>query len=104
MIVRTTWTVFNGPYILQLDTGGNRPISEDQAEQCARTGNQCEVTPLPTTVSQYWLLTCNASPNPGRWKMSVSKIIKTYDYRDENNTLLYQAVRYEPKDFRPSPE
>jgi 5S rRNA maturation endonuclease (ribonuclease M5) len=29
-----------------------------------------------------------------------SKIVATYDYRDENNVLLYQAVRYEPKDFR----
>ncbi len=27
-------------------------------------------------------------------------IIKIYDYRDESGKLLYQAVRYEPKDFR----
>jgi|GEM_PF-523180 len=27
-------------------------------------------------------------------------IVATYDYCDENGTLLYQAVRYEPKDFR----
>jgi putative DNA primase/helicase len=27
------------------------------------------------------------------------KIIATYDYRDEQNTLLYQAVRFEPKGF-----
>lgn len=28
------------------------------------------------------------------------KIIATYDYRDEEGTLLYQAIRFEPKDFR----
>ena len=27
------------------------------------------------------------------------KIIATYDYRDDAGTLLYQVVRYEPKDF-----
>jgi len=28
------------------------------------------------------------------------KIIETYDYQDQNGNLLFQAVRYEPKDFR----
>jgi DNA primase len=28
------------------------------------------------------------------------KIIKTYDYRDESGELLYQVVRFEPKDFQ----
>ena len=28
------------------------------------------------------------------------KIVATYDYRDEHGTLLYQAVRLDPKDFR----
>jgi putative DNA primase/helicase len=28
------------------------------------------------------------------------KIVATYDYRDEVETLLYQKVRYVPKDFR----
>jgi len=27
------------------------------------------------------------------------RIVKLYDYRDESGALLYQAVRYEPKDF-----
>src|SRR5262249_4681514 len=28
------------------------------------------------------------------------RLIATYDYRDEKGTLLYQALRYDPKDFR----
>ena len=28
------------------------------------------------------------------------RIVSTYDYTDEHGQLLYQAVRYEPKDFR----
>jgi hypothetical protein len=30
----------------------------------------------------------------------IGKIEKTYDYNDESGELLYQVVRYEPKDFR----
>ena len=30
----------------------------------------------------------------------LGNIVKTYDYRDEDGHLLYQAVRFEPKDFR----
>jgi hypothetical protein len=30
----------------------------------------------------------------------TAKIVATYDYRDADGTLLYQAVRFEPKDFR----
>lgn len=29
-----------------------------------------------------------------------SRIVAAYDYRDERGELLYQAVRFEPKDFR----
>ena len=29
-----------------------------------------------------------------------AKIVATYDYRDTDGTLLFQAVRFEPKDFR----
>lgn len=32
---------------------------------------------------------------PGR-----AHVVSTYDYRDESGALLYQAVRFEPKDFR----
>ena len=28
------------------------------------------------------------------------RIVETYDYCDENGTLLFQVVRFEPKDFR----
>lgn len=34
---------------------------------------------------------------PGKQKR---KIIETYDYRDEDGNLVFQTVRYEPKDFR----
>ena len=31
---------------------------------------------------------------------SQKRILSTYDYRDENGKLLFQKVRFEPKDFR----
>lgn len=33
-------------------------------------------------------------------KDSPAKIVATYDYTDESGTVLFQSVRYEPKDFK----
>ena len=33
-------------------------------------------------------------------KSTRKRIVETYNYRDESGKLLYQTVRYEPKDFR----
>lgn len=33
-------------------------------------------------------------------KNNKKKIVATYDYRDEENQLLFQVVRFDPKDFR----
>lgn len=33
-------------------------------------------------------------------KPAKPRIVKTYDYSDESGTLLFQVVRFEPKDFR----
>ena len=38
-------------------------------------------------------------PNNGR-QVNKPRIVATYDYTDEQGTLLYQVVRYAPKDFR----
>ena len=38
-------------------------------------------------------------PEEPRFK-TVSKIVAEYDYRDEVGDLLFQVVRFEPKDFR----
>ena len=35
-----------------------------------------------------------------RVKAAMRKIVKTYDYVDENGALLFQCLRYQPKDFR----
>ena len=35
-----------------------------------------------------------------RWRMDEKTIAKIYDYRNANGELLYQVVRYQPKDFR----
>lgn len=37
---------------------------------------------------------------PSKEKLSTKKIVATYDYTDESGKLLFQKVRYEPKDFR----
>lgn len=36
----------------------------------------------------------------GLVKEPKKKIVKTYDYTDESGNLLFQVIRYEPKDFR----
>jgi hypothetical protein len=45
-------------------------------------------------------------PSPHRRRAASTtgaprQIVATYPYRDEGSVLLYEAVRYEPKDFRP---
>lgn len=37
---------------------------------------------------------------PARKGVGQGRIVATYDYFDEEGTLLYQTVRYAPKDFR----
>lgn len=38
--------------------------------------------------------------NPKEFSSNKPRIVATYDYRDENGALLYQSVRFDPKDFR----
>jgi putative DNA primase/helicase len=38
---------------------------------------------------------------PDQPQQGCRREVATYDYRDETGTLLYQVVRFEPKDFRP---
>jgi hypothetical protein len=53
---------------------------------------------------QLWPTHSKPIPMPEPLQLVTSKgrgsIVATYDYTDENGTLLYQAVRMEPKDFR----
>ena len=44
--------------------------------------------------------TPSAPAKPILATMAAPKIIATYDYTDENGALLFQAVRFEPKEFR----
>jgi len=37
---------------------------------------------------------------PGGPRKTGNRIVATYDYTDETGALLYQAVRFQPKDFR----
>lgn len=45
------------------------------------------------------LFASNGSAVPPRARSSA-RIVATYDYQDPNGKLLFQTVRYEPKDFR----
>src|SRR2546428_2491890 len=51
--------------------------------------DMCDLFPTPITLKEE------------SFKMQQhSKIIATHDYNDVDGRLLYQAVRYEPKDFK----
>ena len=58
-------------------------------------------TPSRTQPREPAALPTNA-PEPSKQKnaSTLGKIVDTYDYRDESGTLLYQVVRFDPKDFR----
>jgi len=57
-------------------------------------GNQ--KTPLGARVPQGGF----SKPKKERAKTKLGAIVATYDYVDESGTLLYQATRHDPKDFR----
>lgn len=40
------------------------------------------------------------TPSPSKEGNGKARIVATYDYTDEDNALLFQVVRFEPKDFR----
>src|SRR5262245_5917756 len=47
-----------------------------------------------------WLRSEGLLGSPQVVSHTEPKIVKTYDYCDEDGTLLFQVVRFEPKDFR----
>ncbi|MGA9729534.1 MAG: CHC2 zinc finger domain-containing protein, partial [Candidatus Acidiferrales bacterium] len=50
---------------------------------------------ITESLRELGLLSRRGEPTGSR-----SRIVATYDYTDENGELLYQNVRYEPKDFK----
>ena len=62
----------------------------------------CKTDDILEAAGLEWADVCNdhywESVSPA--KSNRKKIVATYDYTDEAGTLLYQTVRYEPKDFR----
>lgn len=68
---------------------------------CGKSGNAWEMAaflahrdPKDKPGVTAWLREHGLRSNNGR------QITATYEYRDETGTLLYQTVRYSPKDFR----
>jgi hypothetical protein len=47
-----------------------------------------------------WLRREGLMAQPHVVSRPAPRIVKTYDYRDENGALLFQVVRFEPKNFR----
>jgi len=52
--------------------------------------------PTPGVLAALGLTLKDLFPQPA----AQNRIVAQYDYRDETSLLLYQAVRFEPKDFR----
>lgn len=84
------------------------PAHEDQRSSLSisvgddgRTLVHCHAGCMPDAVVSAVGLTMHdlASPN-GKGKPVKRRIVATYDYRDEQGALLFQVVRYKPKDFR----
>jgi 5S rRNA maturation endonuclease (ribonuclease M5) len=54
------------------------------------------VEKLGLTMADLFVPKSNGAAEPARPRV----IVATYDYTDEDGNLLYQTVRYDPKDFR----
>ncbi len=55
--------------------------------------------PTEAVLAKLGLSFSDLFPN-GKGSATRSEIVETYDYTDEQGALLYQAVRFAPKDFR----
>src|SRR5688500_10353584 len=56
---------------------------------------------LDAICSAIGLRVADLMPAAGKAQVNgKSRIIATYDYRDEASGLVFQVVRFEPKDFR----
>lgn len=72
----------------------------------AQGGEPVTAVPVPPKPARSQFMQV-VPPERGRADLNAARLVQTYDYRDENGHLLYQVVRYEPKDFRqrrPDPE
>lgn len=71
---------------------------DDKIKLCCHAGCPTEsiLSTLQLSFSDLFFKPLNGN---GRVTTS-SEIDKVYDYQDENGNLLFQVVRYEPKDFR----
>ena len=113
----------------RLDTGGHRPtksgngwrafcpvheadgkahkpsLSIDQGDDgraliCCRAGCQTESIVKALGMGMQDLFPATNGAAIGNGRKAPGKIEATYDYRDERGELLFQVVRYKPKDFR----
>ena len=79
---------------------GHRPVmlyAETQSwncHDCERGGSVIDWVMMEKNVSAAEAIRELCGNN------EISQIVATYNYTDENGTLLFQCVRYEPKDFR----
>ena len=59
---------------------------------------KCDFATALRLVAEY--LQLNGSADKSAHSAGKRKIVATYDYRNERGELLYQTLRYDPKDFR----
>ena len=80
------------------------------SRKIAGTHTAMQRAAMPSTSSALPTAAIIKPPSIGCGRMDMShfsasgrhprRIVKEYDYTDENGTRLYQVVRFEPKDFR----
>lgn len=76
------------------DRNPSLSISEKDGKTLLNCHAGCSVESIVSAVGLQMSDLFNDGPKTQR------QIVATYDYTDESGALLYQTVRYEPKDFR----
>src|SRR4051794_8443513 len=64
---------------------------------CCHTG--CDQAAVLDGLKKRGVL-LNGDAREARPKAGKGRIVATYDYTDEHGEVLFQAVRYQPKDFK----
>jgi len=93
----------NPSFNFNLETGAWKDHATDEAGDIFSFLMRAENCPFPEALKLAMELEgapSAPSPTPVRRKKTVGDIVCTYDYTDADGYLLFQTLRYIPKDFR----
>ncbi len=102
--VRQHGNEWRGPCPLHNGQGDNFAVKGETGEwychsQCQRGGSMVDLE-MSLSGDDFKHAAAEVDRIVGRQPAANRRVVKTYDYEDDHGEVLFQVVRYEPKEFR----